>query len=42
MLSLSGNPSILTPEVESLTQLRGTWSIACTRPRLEKAFAPNP
>jgi transcription antitermination factor NusG len=39
MLSLSENPSILTPEVESLTELRGTWWIAYTRPRFEKAFA---
>jgi len=39
MLSLSENPSILTPDVESLTELRGTWWIAYTRPRFEKAFA---
>jgi transcription antitermination factor NusG len=39
MLSLSENPSILTPEVGSLTELRGTWWIAYTRPRFEKAFA---
>jgi transcriptional antiterminator RfaH len=39
MLSLSENPSILTPEVESLTKLSGTWWIAYTRPRFEKAFA---
>ena len=39
MLSLSENPSILTPEVKSLTELQGTWWIAYTRPRFEKAFA---
>jgi len=39
MLSLSENPSIITPEVSSLTELRGTWWIAYTRPRFEKAFA---
>ena len=39
MLSLSENPSILTPEVGSLTELYGTWWIAYTRPRFEKAFA---
>jgi hypothetical protein len=39
VLSLSENPSILTPEVESLAELRGTWWIAYTRPRFEKAFA---
>ena len=39
MLSLSENPSILTPEVGSLTELHGTWWIAYTRPRFEKAFA---
>ncbi|MHC4322742.1 MAG: transcription termination/antitermination NusG family protein [Planctomycetota bacterium] len=39
MLSLSENPSILSPEVNSLTELCGTWWIAYTRPRFEKAFA---
>jgi transcription antitermination factor NusG len=39
MLSLYENPSILTPEVGSLRELRGTWWIAYTRPRFEKAFA---
>jgi transcription antitermination factor NusG len=39
MLSLSENPLILTPEVESLIELHGTWWIAYTRPRFEKAFA---
>lgn len=39
MLSLSENPPIVTPEVHSLTQLDGTWWIAYTRPRFEKAFA---
>jgi hypothetical protein len=39
MLSLSENPLILSPNVESLTKLNGTWWIAYTRPRFEKAFA---
>jgi transcription antitermination factor NusG len=39
MLGLSENPSILAPGVESLTDLHGTWWIAYTRPRFEKAFA---
>jgi len=39
MLSLSENPSILSPDVKSLTELRGTWWLAYTRPRFEKAFA---
>lgn len=39
MLKLSDNPAILTPEVSSLTELVGTWWVAHTRPRFEKAFA---
>jgi transcription antitermination factor NusG len=39
MLKLSENPAILTPEVESLAQLSGTWWVAYTKPRFEKAFA---
>jgi transcription antitermination factor NusG len=39
MLSLAENPPILLPEVESLTELRGLWWLAYTRPRFEKAFA---
>lgn len=39
MLSLAENPSILTPDVKSLTELCGTWWLAYTRPRFEKAFA---
>lgn len=39
MLKLSENPSILTPQVSSLTELRGTWWAAHTRARFEKAFA---
>ncbi len=39
MLGLSENPSILAPGVESLTEFVGTWWIAYTRPRFEKAFA---
>ena len=39
MLKLSQNPAILTPQVESLTELAGTWWVAYTKPRFEKAFA---
>lgn len=39
MLKLSENPAILTPEVESLTELSGTWWIAHTKARFEKVFA---
>ena len=39
MLKLSENPAILTPEVDSLTELSGTWWAAYTKPRFEKAFA---
>jgi hypothetical protein len=39
MLKLSENPSILTPEVESLSELKGTWRVAYTKARFEKVFA---
>lgn len=39
MLKLSENPAILTPEVQSLNELTGTWWVAYTKPRFEKAFA---
>jgi len=39
MLKLSENPAILTPEVQSLTELSGTWWVAHTKARFEKAFA---
>jgi transcription antitermination factor NusG len=39
MLKLSENPAILTPQVQSLTELTGTWWVARTRARFEKAFA---
>jgi hypothetical protein len=39
MLKLSQNPAILTPEVDSLTELTGTWWVGYTKPRFEKAFA---
>jgi len=39
MLKLSENPAILTPQVESLTELGGTWWVTHTKPRFEKAFA---
>jgi len=39
MLKLSENPAILTPQVQSLTELIGTWWVAHTKARFEKAFA---
>jgi transcriptional antiterminator RfaH len=39
MLKLSENPAILTPRVQSLTELTGTWWVAHTKARFEKAFA---
>jgi len=39
MLKLSENPAIITPEVQSLTELSGTWWLAHTKARFEKAFA---
>lgn len=39
MLKLSDNPAILTPDVQSLAELTGTWWAAYTKPRFEKAFA---
>ena len=39
MLKLYENPAILTPEVDSLTELSGTWWVAHTKARFEKAFA---
>jgi len=39
MLKLSENPAILTPEVQSLTELSGTWWVAYTKARFEKSFA---
>ena len=39
MLRLSENPAILTPGVQSLTELTGTWWIVRTKARFEKAFA---
>ena len=39
MLRLSDNPAILTPEAQSLTELNGTWWVAHTKARFEKAFA---
>jgi len=36
---LSENPAILTPQVQSLTELTGTWWVARTKARFEKAFA---
>jgi hypothetical protein len=39
MLKLSENPAILTPQVQSLTELFGTWWVAHTKARFEKAYA---
>lgn len=39
MLKLSENPAILTPQIQSLTELIGTWWVAHTKARFEKAFA---
>ena len=39
MLKLSENPMILSPKVQSLSELEGTWWIAYTKARFEKAFA---
>ena len=39
MLKLSENPAILTPEVDSLAEFSGTWWVAHTKARFEKAFA---
>ena len=39
MLKLKDNPAIVTPGVQSLTELIGTWYVARTRARFEKAFA---
>ena len=38
-MKLSNNPSILPPDVESLTELSGSWWVAHTKARNEKAFA---
>ena len=39
MLKLSDNPSFLLPGVESLVEHNGTWWVAHTKARFEKAFA---
>jgi len=39
MLKLSDNPPILSPGVDSLTELSGQWWVAHTKARFEKAFA---
>lgn len=39
MFKLSDNPPILSPPVESLTELTGRWWVAHTKARAEKAFA---
>ena len=39
VLKLSDNPPMLPPSVESVTDLQGTWRLAHTRARFEKAFA---
>lgn len=39
MVKFTDNPPILTPGVESLADLDGTWWVAYTRPHFEKSFA---
>lgn len=39
MLKPSENPAIITPKVDSLTDLNGTWWVAYTKARFEKVFA---
>lgn len=39
MLKLSENPAIISPEVGSLAELKGTWWVAYTKARFEKVFA---
>lgn len=39
MLKITQNPAISTPEVQSVTELSGTWWVAHTKARFEKAFA---
>ncbi len=39
MLKLSDNPTIISPGVDSLTEFVGTWWVAHTKARFEKAFA---
>lgn len=41
MLKLADNPPMVGPEAASLCNMSGTWWVACTRPRFEKAFAWN-
>ena len=38
-MKLSDNPPILSPGVDSLTELSGRWWVAHTKARFEKAFA---
>lgn len=39
MLKLYENPAMLTPEVDSVSELTGTWWVGYTKSRCEKAFA---
>ena len=39
MLKISENPAIISPEVSSLAELKGTWWVAYTKARFEKVFA---
>ena len=39
MLKLSDNPPIMSPSVATLADLPGTWWVAHTKSRFEKAFA---
>ena len=39
MLKLSDNPLMLPESIESVAELQGTWRVAHTKARFEKAFA---
>jgi transcriptional antiterminator RfaH len=39
VLKLPDDPPVLTPQVETLTDLEGQWWVAHTKPRSEKALA---
>ena len=39
MLKLSDNPPTVSPGVDTITELSGTWWVAHTKARFEKVFA---
>jgi hypothetical protein len=39
MLKVADNPPVLSPSVSTLADLKGTWWVAHTKSRFEKAFA---